>query len=207
VDWLTFFSTDIKSRAWPIAAIVALFLLKRQITDLLRALGNRLLTAKGGGFEFTFGERVDQIEEILPAPEAKEITASASFSGSGRLEGDVQQRIENISELSGLPPPYIVSQAWLRLEQAIREAVNIPPSRPGNRRPPRAQLDYLNLAGVQGLLTADEMPAVRRLREMRNLAAHSVDPPITITDALRYQDIADALIQNIKERRAGKKIL
>jgi hypothetical protein len=58
LDWLTFFSTDIKSLAWPTAAIIALFVLKRQIADLLRALGNRLLTAKGGGFEFTFGERV-----------------------------------------------------------------------------------------------------------------------------------------------------
>lgn len=44
------------------------------------------------------------------------------------------------------------------------------------------------------MLTDDEMPAVQRLREMRNLAAHSVDPSITITDALRYYDIANALI-------------
>jgi hypothetical protein len=53
------------------------------------------------------------------------------------------------------------------------------------------------------LLTDDETPAVRRLREMRNLAAHSIDPGITMTGALRYQDIADTLIQKIKERSAG----
>jgi hypothetical protein len=40
---------------------------------------------------------------------------------------------------------------------------------------------------------------------MRNLAAHSIDPGITMTDALRYQDIADTLIQKIKERSAGKR--
>jgi len=187
MDWLTFFSTNIKSLAWPIVVIVALFVLKRQITNLVYVLGNRLLTAKGGGFEFTFAERVDQVEEILPAPESKEITAPPD-----------PQRIESISQSSQLPPPYIVSQAWLRLEQAIREAVQIP-SGPRTRRPSRP-VDYLNLASVQGLLTNDETPAVRRLREMRNLATHSVDPRITMTDALRYQDIADALIEKIKRR-------
>jgi NAD(P)-dependent dehydrogenase (short-subunit alcohol dehydrogenase family) len=53
----------------------------------------------------------------------------------------------------------------------------------------------------KGLLTDEEMPAVLRLRELRNQAAHSVDPDITITDALRYHDIADTLIQKIKERQ------
>jgi hypothetical protein len=103
-----------------------------------------------------------------------------------------------------LPPPYILSQASLRLERAIREAVRPPPTRPGNRRSPRLLLDnYLNLATVQGLLTSDETPFVRRLREMSNIAARSLDLTIMTTDALRYQDIANALIEKIKERSAG----
>ena len=194
MDWLTFFSTDIKSLAWPTAAIVALFLLRAELRGLVRTLGNRLRSFKGFGLETTFAEAVDQVEELLPAPEVREIT---------RLEGDRAQRIENISALAQLPPAYIVSQAWLRLEQAIREAVSIPPARPGNRR--RLAVDYLNLASVQGILTNDETPAVRRLRELRNLAAHSIDPAISMTDALRYQDMAEALITTIKERSAGKK--
>jgi hypothetical protein len=200
LDWLTFFATDIKSLAWPIAAIVALFLLKRELRGLVQTLGNRLRSFKALGVETTFAEAVDQIEELLPTPQSKEITAS--FSGSGRLEADAQ-RLENISELSQLPPAYIVSQAWLRLEQAIREAVDIPPPRPGHRRPARP-FNYLGWAREQGLLTQEELGAVQRLREMRNLAAHALDPDITMTDALRYQDIADALIEKVKERSASK---
>jgi hypothetical protein len=205
LDWLTFFSTDIKSLVWPTAAIIALFVLKNELRGFVRTLANRLQSFKGFGVETTFGEAVDQVEELLPATDIKKITASASFAGSGGLGTDAQriesaQRIETISESTQLPPPYIVSQAWLRLEQAIREAVDIrATTRPGNRRPPR-RLDYLNLATVQGLLIPDETPAVHRLREMRNLAAHSVDPGITMTDALRYQDIADALIEKINQR-------
>jgi hypothetical protein len=63
----------------------------------------------------------------------------------------------------------------------------------------------LGWARQQGLLTHEELEAVQRFREMRNLAAHSLDPDITMTDALRYRDIADALIQRIKERSASKK--
>jgi hypothetical protein len=154
LDWLTFFSTDIKSLAWPAAAIIALFVLKGELRGLVHTLGNRLRSFKGFGVETTFAEAVDQVEQILPAPEAKEIAAPLDA-----------QRIETIAESTQLPPPYIVSQAWLRLEQAIREAVDTrPTTRPGNRRPPRS-LDHVTLASVQGLLTDYETPAVRRLRE------------------------------------------
>jgi len=29
MDWLTFFSTSLKALAWPVAAVIALFVLKR----------------------------------------------------------------------------------------------------------------------------------------------------------------------------------
>ena len=103
-----------------------------------------------------------------------------------------------------MPLPYVVSQAWLRVEQAIRDAVDIPPARPGYRRPARP-LNYLGWAREQGLLTNEELGVVRRLREMRNLAAHSLDADITMTDALRDQDIADALIQKLKNATPAKK--
>ena len=192
MDWLTFFSAGIKSLAWPVAVIVALFVLKRHLVDLLRALGNRLETAKGVGFELTFGKGVDQVEEILPVPEAKEITGSIA-----------NHRIESVHELSQLPPSYIVSQAWLRLEQAIRDAVRIPVISP-ERRPRASIFDYLDFAMRQELLFTNEVPAVQQLRVLRNQAAHSADPGITMTDALRYHDIANGLIEKIRQRAQSK---
>ena len=167
-------------------------MLKGHIIELLRALGNRLETAKGAGIELTFGKGVDEVEEILPAPETMKITTPQDA-----------QRVESISELSLLPPPYIVSQAWLRLEQAIRLAVGAPLIQ--GRDPVLSRRQYADLAHAKGLLTDDEMPAVLKLRELRNQAAHSVDPDITITDAPRYHDIAEILIAKVKERHAGEK--
>jgi hypothetical protein len=102
MDWLTFFSTDIKYLAWPAAMIIVLLILKHQARDLVRTLGNRLQSFKGFDVETTFGEAVDQVEHLLPAPAVKEIT---------RLEGGSAQRIQTISTVAQLPSAYIVSQA------------------------------------------------------------------------------------------------
>lgn len=202
MDWLTFISTNIKSLAWPAVAIIALFVLKLQLAKLLGVLGNRLQTAKGMGFELTFGQGVDQVEEILPAMDVRE---SALLTTDDAERTKSIRRIENISELSRLPPPYIVSQAWLKLEQAIYDTmVTSAYIIPRARKPTLSALDYIDFATRQELLTKDEVSAVQQLRLLRNQAAHSINPDITITDALRYYDIASRLALKIKQRSEAK---
>ncbi len=189
MDWLTFLATVTKALAWPGVVVVAVFVLKRSLSDLLQSLGNRLEKAKGAGIELTFGKAIDEVEESLPAPDIKAVSAPIS-----------SKKIEAVSELSQLPPAYIVSQAWLSLEQAIHAAADIPKSPPGSRRVPYRVTDYIELARRQGLLRDDEVPAVQQLRALRNQAAHFVDPGITPTDALRYHDIAEKLVEQIRQR-------
>ena len=185
MDWLTFLSAVIKALAWPSAVIIAVFVLKSSLGDLLRSLGSRLEKAKGAGIELTFGKAIDEVEETLPVVKVDEVSAPIS-----------PKKIEAVSELSQLPPAYIVSQAWLRLEQTIRDAVETPTTiSPHTRRSSYRVMDALNLARSQELINSDELPAVEQLRALRNQAAHSVDPGITLTDALRYHDIANALIE------------
>ena len=189
VDWLSFLAAVTKAVSWPIVVIAVIFVLKRNISDLLSSLGGRLEKAKGGGFEFTFGKAIDQVEETLPAAEVNEISEPIS-----------PQKVEAVSELAQLPPAYIVSQAWLKLEEAIRDAASIPERSPGIRRAAYRVTDYIELARREGLLQDDEVPAVRQLRELRNQAAHARDPGITVTDALRYLDIVENLIEQIRRR-------
>ena len=194
MDWLTFLAAVVKALAWPAVVVVALLVLKRNLGDLLRSLGDRLEKAKGAGIELTFGKGVDQVEEILPASEPKEIVEPITI-----------EKIEAVSGLAQLPPSYIVSQAWLSLEQTFRDAVEIP-NRPSLniRRSPYRVAEYIDLARHQELLYSDEVPAVEQLRALRNQAAHSVDPGVTNTDALRYHDIANTLIEQIKQRRQSR---
>jgi hypothetical protein len=195
MDWLTFLSTDLGSLlSWPVAVVVAVIVLKRDVATLLRALGSRLQKAKGPWGELTFGQGVDEVEHKLPPEDTKAIT-----------ESEDAKRIDDVSGLARLPPPYIVSQAWLRLEQAIRDVVdqNLPnkPAASARRLSPIA---YMNLVTVDGTLSLDDAGVVDELRKLRNRAAHEFDPDITITDALRYNDIANSLIQKIEQHRRGQ---
>jgi hypothetical protein len=194
MDWLTFFSTGIKSLAWPVAGIIALFVLKRPLSDLLGGLGSRLVTAKGVGFEFIFGERVDQIVESLSG-ETKEITPPV----------DAEQ-LELISGLSKLPPKYIVIQAWGRLRGAIYQTVDkMVADLGGSFVAKEGIISYLSLARTHGLLSDEEMMPIQELQNLRQQLEKTNS--VTITDALRYHNIAESLIQKMEERRSAKNSL
>jgi hypothetical protein len=110
LDWLTFFSTVMKAIAWPLLIGIIVIVLRQHIETFLNTLGTRLKTAKGGGLEFTFREAINEVEEKLPPAEMEAITKAQD------------KHIDQVSDLARLPPPYIVSQAWLRLEEALRKA-------------------------------------------------------------------------------------
>jgi hypothetical protein len=62
------------------------------------------------------------------------------------------------------------------------------------------------LATRQQLISNEEVPVVQQLRELRNRAAHSLDLGITITDAHRYHDVANSMIEKIKAAEPRQKI-
>lgn len=191
LDWLTFFSTTIKSLAWPMVAIISLLVLRKDAGSLLNKLGSRLQKAKGPYGEITFGEGIDGIENKLPPSEP-----------SAPIEVIDTNKIDDVSELARLPPPYIVSQAWIRLEHKIKSAIDarlINKQEPvgGRRLSLRA---YLNLLTVHGVLPQEDLPVLIELQNLRNRAAHSLDPNISVTDALRYNDIVDSLIRKIEHQ-------
>jgi hypothetical protein len=196
MDLLTFSATVIKTIiSWQTVGLLALFFFKSDLHGFFRSLADREWSVKGLGFEGWFAKVFREVTEVLKVPDVKQIATPMDA-----------QKIDSISELSRLPAPYIISKAVERLEQSLREAVTpYIPTRPGNRRPPRS-LDYLGLARMHGLLNPEEERVMRDLRAVGNRAAHTADPEaISIADALRYHEIADALVQKIAERSAAKK--
>ena len=112
MDWLTFFLQPSK-RCWPgQSPLSSLFVLKRQIAAVFVGLGDRLATIKVPGFEATFTQRMNKVEETLPAPLAVELSTTLD-----------PKQLETRSESSKLPPAYVISHAWLRLQQTLYEAV------------------------------------------------------------------------------------
>ena len=188
MDWLTFFLQPSK-RCWPgQSPLSSLFVLKRQIAAVFVGLGDRLATIKVPGFEATFTQRMNKVEETLPAPLAVELSTTLD-----------PKQLETRSESSKLPPAYVMSHAWLRLQQTLYEAVET--VHPGAGADGNQDLlAYLDVARLYALLLPDEEPVVHELLVLRNQAVHYGDPAVTSTDALRYYDLAEALRDNIKER-------
>jgi hypothetical protein len=187
----------------PAIALVALVMiipvgrriLRRIIEERLRLAEHRSRqqTAKDTGIELSFGARIDEVEKSFPTVELNQPAAPSNA-----------KRIEEITDLSALPPAYVISRAWLRVEDAIARAVANQVASPTTRVsvPP---MQLLRIAGDQGLINKDEFHTLNQLRDLRNEAAHSLNPDISLTDALRYDDIADSLVQQIKERTESKR--
>jgi hypothetical protein len=195
VDWVTFIVSETKALAWPAVVLVAVFVLKQQITGLISQLGSRLKTAKGAGIELSFGERIDEVENSLPPAELTQLAGQTNA-----------KRVEEITDLSALPPAYVISQAWLRVEEEIERSVAMPVaiSMVSSRARRLSPLRLLSLAADQELITNDEFTILDQLRNMRNQAAHSRNPDISLTDALRYNDIANSIVQQVKERAKAR---
>lgn len=186
----------------------------------------RIVKAKLFGGEVEFSQKLDEVEKQADAIEAAEPvkaqTASSSTppvrppnpepgaSGEG-LEASVPTRAAYIKELirqlgerrgvvTGLPPAYRVTMAWNRLSQAIGAA-----ARGHGLAVPRvlSALHMTALGGQVGLSLA-EVRQIRELQHLRNQAVHESDHEITDTDALRYEDIVERLIQRLDAKSSDR---
>jgi hypothetical protein len=189
MGWLMFVADIIKSLAWPGVVLVVLLRFRPQLAALLDRLKTIEVEVAGQKFKTDMGALE---EKRLTTPEGDKITAPPG-----------PETIEIRSELSKLPPDYVVSQAWLRLLATLYEAVETVQPGAGERKGNRNLRAYLDQARLHVLLHPDEEPVVEELRVLRNQAVHSPDS-ITSTDALRYYDFAEALKDNINERKGAR---
>jgi hypothetical protein len=77
MDWLAFISSMVKTLvSWPVAAVITLFVLKRQVAAVFLELGNRLSTMKLAGLELTFTEAMGKLEGKLTSPVATKLSTT-----------------------------------------------------------------------------------------------------------------------------------
>jgi hypothetical protein len=107
---------------------------------------------------------------------------------------------DSLSAMAELPPTDLVQEAWKRIDQTIRE-VATKRGLPDKDQDFFPFVSYLEAIGALKL-SPEERDSIIELHNLRNLAVHPPDPQITITDALRYHDLANRLVSLIKERLA-----
>jgi hypothetical protein len=202
VDWLTFTTAMTKALVWPAVVMFAVLLFRGQATMLLTRLGKRKVTAKGGGVEVTISEELDKVEDVQ-GPVLTSSPVGIVATGTGQimaLEGHTVAQSSATGDLTAvppLPPAYIISQAWLRVIDALKSAQASRLSKSGG--PPITGASALRFAQDEGILSPEDAEVLYELRRIRNDAVHNAEADVSLTDALRYRDLANRIVAAIDQ--------
>ena len=182
MDFLTFLATIVGSLAWPVSLLVALFLLRRPITELLPGL--RRLKYKD--LEVDFGKELEKIEAVMD-------TVEENTKPKGELPVAVQPeplpktRTELLEKLAELSPNAAIMESWRNVERTLDFYF----SSRGIERPRSGQ-------AILGHLDYDPnfppqlVSAYQELRLLRNRAAHDGEN-LTAEHARDFSALADRL--------------
>jgi uncharacterized protein YutE (UPF0331/DUF86 family) len=185
MDWLHFFSSIVGSLAWPLAVIVCVVLLRRELAELLR----RLRSLKYGGAEFEFGERLQELEEdISHIPEPAPETAR-----------NIESRFAEIDQYSNNSAVFV---SWLEVESVIlnlaRDADVLRQNMPASVAAQR----LLDLA----IIDEATYRTIRELIELRNIAVHPSEARLVSRDeAERFKKLAEKVAARLEDRRLALK--
>lgn len=202
MDGYQFISSLVGSLAWPIAAVIAVALLRRPISELLRRLRN----AKYGEASVEFS---DQIQRAT-------ITAEQIEATTPQLALPLQEPVEEkdrFTKLAELAPTLAIIDAWRAVEDAVvalAQARNIEPT--PVRYVSTASAPLRKIAANPGqyvvelqnsrILDARTSTLLSQLRSLRNLAAHKRDYTLSPEDALRYKSLADTVVAALQSAAA-----
>ena len=176
----------LEALVWPITVVIIIFLFRRQIADIILHLSK----LRYKDFEAEFGRDLQdaesKAEELeLPSPQTlrqdtEPITLASSYD-----------RLSNLSKLS---PRAAVTEAWLRVEDAVGQVARAIGFEPGTGRDQAVILELMKTNKLPG----DTIYLYDDLRKLRNKAAHAIEFEINAKDAARYVDLALGLAHRVR---------
>jgi hypothetical protein len=183
MDPLTFVVELVKALAWPVTALIILFVLRRPIEKLLPLVQR----VKYGGIELDFGLQVQELAVKL----SRELPASLEAGEASR------RTREHLNRLSEYSPRAVVLEGWLLLEEAAIEASKSRDLKLSSRelRSPILLGHALERAGI---FDEDMLEIFHRLRNLRNAAAHASEYSFSPESAREYAALAIRLADFIR---------
>lgn len=185
LDYLTFWSEVIKALAWPAVATLLIVKLRKPLLDLVPFL--RKLKYKE--FELEFAKEVAE----LKADSAERPAIDALPPESTPI------RESWLQEMATFSPRAAVIEAWLEVETAAVEAASsfwTQPSTASIKNFPRLG-EYLLQCNV---IDHKQLNTFRKLRELRNKAAHLENLELSEKDVRSYINLATGLAAEIRAR-------
>lgn len=177
MDWLTFVSKLIEVTAWPIASVLLVLLLRKEIRSLLPYVKK----LKAGPVEAEFEREVEELQKetgakAAPIPLPEGLTAERQI----------------LFQLVQVNPRSAILEAWRGIEEAAVRLVQ----EKGlyvSERDARSAFAVIRAIGSASLLSPEDFALYHDLRALRNQAAHATEFAPTTDAALSYIGLASRL--------------
>lgn len=185
MDWLTFISKLIGDIAWPVAAFAVVLLLREQIGAMLAVVSK----VKVSSVEFEFDRKLEIAKEealaALPQPTAPSADSSLSI---------IDPQLLKLTEVS---PRAAVMEGWRHVEAAsLRAARALLPE--GTFTNQTFNFRAIRIIEKSGALPENVVDLMRRLRSLRNDAAHAADFALTVSSAIEYLHLAARVVSHLE---------
>jgi hypothetical protein len=170
----------IQALAWPLVALVALVLFRRELSRLLA----RVEHLKAFSVEAQFGHQLVDLKQILQSTAAKQ-----AEQPMGTL------LVDQLGPVAKLAPATAVVDAYTRVEEALRERL----ARKGVTKVYQTSApELVRLAAESNLLPPQTIQAFLGLSVLRNLAIHAGDTEVSPEKAMQYLALADGVLFDLK---------
>ena len=185
MDALTFISKLVDALAWPLAAVVLVLLLRRQIV----ALAPFIRRLKAGPLEAEFEREVRELRSTMD-------TAKPAVP-SERPQWQVAAE-----QLAQVSPRSAILEAWRQAEAAAIRALRTKKSTLSDQDV-RSTREVLRLLGDEGLATPEEVALLNQMRFLRNQAGHVESFQPTYEAAMNFVQLAGTLIGRVTAGTGG----
>lgn len=190
MDWKQFFAAIVGSLAWPVSAIVVVFLLKAPLAKLLPKIRS-----------FKYGELHVDLQEQLAEVKA-EVVASAPETQPEEQPSAAPTALE----LAAISPRSSVLMSWLEVEKKLNELAavhDLVVTMPGRVTQPLAPYAVMKRLYEQKKVDHVTYNTFRKLSRVRNEAVHMSSREIDFDEAVSMAEMCQWLTNRLQKSIYG----
>ena len=196
MDTFEFIAELVGHLAWPTVTIALVLLLRKPVSELIPLLRK----LKYRELELDFSKEIAAIEAEASASDRETLpqqTGNVSIVDSTRIWQEIESKRENMLRMVSYSPRVAVMESWLDVEAAAVEAASSFWGEDciGSLKSYPELGEYLFQCKV---IDNKQLEIYRRLRQLRNKAAHAQELSLSDDDARSYVNLATALAAHIR---------
>lgn len=169
--------------AWPVVALVAMFLFKKDLGSVLR----RLVKVETSAAKMMFNEELEEIEQNIPDSTSEKSRESSKW-------------LSEMLQIAKINPRAAIIEAWTAIEVACIE-LGMVAGATMPRFSPRALEEFLYKIPD---FDNEMIKRVMDLRNLRNRVTHGMDTDFDFIDAEKYIELADKTVSALNAANKQK---